>query len=102
LVSLATPDGDLCFVNSAYARHYYRQPHELIGTNLRDNVPKDSRGSVMERLRQVCASKQTVESENQVVMPDGQTRWMAWTNRAIMDVDGRVGADQTCRLLTGD
>jgi diguanylate cyclase (GGDEF)-like protein/PAS domain S-box-containing protein len=92
LVSLATPDGDLCFVNSAYARHYDRQPHELIGTNLLDNVPTDSRGPVMERLRQVCASKQTVESENQVVMPDGQIRWMAWTNRAIMDVDGRVTA----------
>jgi len=90
LVSLAKPDGELRFVNTAYARHYDRQPHELIGTNLLDYVPQDVRGSVMEQLQKVCASEQSVESENQVVLPNGQTRWISWTNRAILDASGGV------------
>jgi diguanylate cyclase (GGDEF)-like protein/PAS domain S-box-containing protein len=90
LVSLATSEGQLCFVNQAYARNYNRQPHELIGTNIVDYVPERFRGAVKEHLRAVCASKQSIESENQIVMPDGQTRWMAWTNRAITDAYGHV------------
>jgi diguanylate cyclase (GGDEF)-like protein/PAS domain S-box-containing protein len=92
LVSLATPNGELCFVNTAYARYYDRQPHELTGTNLLDYVPEEVRGSVTEQLQKVCVSKQSVESENQVVLPTGQRRWIEWTNRAIFDPCGNVTA----------
>ena len=34
LVSLARADGELCFVNNAYAQHYDRLPNDLIGKNL--------------------------------------------------------------------
>ncbi len=30
MVSLATPEGELCFVNHAYARRYGRLPHEMV------------------------------------------------------------------------
>ena len=56
LVSLATPEGELRFVNHAYARHYERQPHEMIGKSLFDFVPKEAQAAVAEHLRRVCAS----------------------------------------------
>ena len=92
LVSLAKPDGELCYVNQAYARNYSLEPHELVGTNLLDYVPTEARGEVMEHIKRVCDAKATIESENQVVTADGQTRWIGWTNRAIVDSDGRVVA----------
>ncbi|MGO4569501.1 PAS domain S-box protein [Rhizobium sp. 2YAF20] len=92
LVSLASPEGELRFVNHAYARHYGRQPDEMIGSSLFDFIPEEGRAAVAEHLREVCRVRWSVEDENQVVLPNGQTRWMAWTNRALTDADGRVTA----------
>ena len=41
LVSLAAPDGELRYVNEAYATHYGRRPHEMVGKNLLDFVPDE-------------------------------------------------------------
>jgi diguanylate cyclase (GGDEF)-like protein/PAS domain S-box-containing protein len=95
LVSLAKPNGEITFVNQAYARHYNREPHELIGTNLLDYVPADARDAVEELLREVCCSAATIESENLVAATNGETRWIAWTNRAIFAPDGSVTAIQS-------
>jgi diguanylate cyclase (GGDEF)-like protein/PAS domain S-box-containing protein len=92
LVSLASPEGELRFVNHAYARHYGRQPEEMIGKSLFDFIPADGRAAVEEHLREVCRVRWSVEDENQVMLPNGQTRWMAWTNRALTDAQGRVTA----------
>jgi diguanylate cyclase (GGDEF)-like protein/PAS domain S-box-containing protein len=92
LVSLLKPDGELCFVNEAYTRVFGRQPHELIGASALDNVPAGARASVVEQIKRVCATREPVESENQIVTADGQTRWIAWTNKAIVSADGRVTA----------
>jgi PAS domain S-box-containing protein len=92
LVSLASPEGELRFVNHAYARHYGRQPEEMIGKSLFDFIPADGRAAVEEHLREVCRVRWSVEDENQVMLPTGQIRWMAWTNRALTDAQGRVTA----------
>nr|WP_255739861.1 PAS domain S-box protein [Neorhizobium galegae] len=92
LVSLASPEGELRFVNHAYARRYGRLPHEMVGRSLFDFVPEEGRAAVAEHLKQVCSVDRSVENENQVVLPNGQTRWMAWTNRALTDAEGRVTA----------
>lgn len=92
LISLASPEGVLRFVNHAYARHYGLQPDEMIGRSLFDFVPEDSRAAVAAHLRYVCSVDHSVEDENQVILPNGQTRWMAWRNRALTDADGHVVA----------
>jgi len=92
LVSLATPDGVLRFVNHAYARHYGLPPGEMIGKNLFDFVPEDSRAAVAAHLQHVCRVDHSVEDENQVILPNGETRWMAWRNRALTDDSGHVVA----------
>ncbi len=92
LVSLATPEGQLRYVNDAYARQYGRQPDEMVGKSLFDFVPEEAHACVGEHLRKVCSADRSIEDENQVILPDGQTRWMSWTNRALRDAEGKVTA----------
>lgn len=90
LISLASPDGVLHFVNHAYARHYGLPPEEMIGRNLFDFIPEDGRAAVAAHFKYVCSVNHSVEDENQVTLPDGRRRWMAWRNRALTDADGQV------------
>jgi len=95
LVCLATPEGELRFVNHAYARHYGLMPEQMVGRNLYDDIPEDERATVAAHLAHVCRAGGIFESQNQVVLGDGRVRWMAWTNRAITDAQGRVTAIQS-------
>ena len=90
LVSLASPEGELRYVNHAYASFFGKQPEEMVGQNLFDLVPPDGRPALVDHLRRVCAARHGIEIENHVVLPDGERRWLAWTNRAVTDGDGRV------------
>ena len=90
LVSLAAPDGRLRFVNHAYAAFYGRRPEEMVGKSLFDFVPCEDHPTVADHLRQVCEARQGLESKNEVMMANGERRWFAWTNRALIDADGRV------------
>jgi diguanylate cyclase (GGDEF)-like protein/PAS domain S-box-containing protein len=90
LVSLSTPQGELRYVNEAYASHYGRRAEEMVGKNLLDFVAEEERAEVAGRLARICASAGKGDSENRVVLPDGRARWFAWTNRAILDAEGRV------------
>jgi len=90
LVSLAHPDGQLKYVNRAYAAFYGQEPDGMVGRNLFEFVPKQEHAALLEHLRQVAATKQSATSENQVTLPNGEQRWLAWTNRALTDSDGRV------------
>ncbi len=90
LVSLATPEGELRYVNHAYALFHGKQPEEMVGRNLYEFVPPDNNAALTEHLRKVAAARHGIEDKNQVVMPNGKRRWLAWTNRAVTDDDGRV------------
>ena len=93
LVSLATPDGALFFINRAYALHYGKRPQEMVGRSPFDLVPEEGRGAVAEHLRRVCSGDRSLENDNQVILPKGDARWIAWTNRALRDADGQVMCD---------
>ena len=63
--------------------------------NLLDFVPERHRPATLEHLRWVCATHGKIESANRIVTPDGGRRWFAWTNRALLDAQGRVSAIHT-------
>ena len=104
LVSLATPEGELRYVNEAYASQFGLRPEELVGKSLFDFVPERERALVAAELARLGAGGERAECENRVVLPDGATRWFAWTNRALYDAEGRitlihcVGRDIQARL----
>jgi diguanylate cyclase (GGDEF)-like protein/PAS domain S-box-containing protein len=90
LVSLMTPDGVLRYVNEAYAAQYGWPTEKIVGKSIFDFVPGNEHAQVADQLARVCAQREAVESENRIVLPNGQSRWVAWTNRAIADAEGRV------------
>ena len=90
LVSLATPEGELRYVNAAYASFYGQPTEAMIGRSLFDFVPEGERAAVDAHWRRVCATREGLSAENQVALPSGETRWMAWTNRALFDAQGRI------------
>ncbi|KQP12508.1 hypothetical protein ASF43_19845 [Pseudorhodoferax sp. Leaf267] len=102
LVSLSSEQGELLYVNPAYARHLGHAPQDLVGANLYDYIAAADRDSVRARLTQVLRTGNTQTGENRMVEPDGQERWIAWANTRRHDAQGRavlhsVGRDVTAR-----
>lgn len=92
LVSLATPDGKLLFVNNAYANHFALTPERMIGCDLFSFIPLAKRDEVIDIFRHVTSRKQPITSENQVVPPGCPARWFSWTNTPVMDPAGTLVA----------
>ena len=90
LVSLARPDGELVYVNQAYAQLFGREPRQLIGANLFDLVQAQDREAVGHRFHELLSGKERCSGENRNVGAAGQTRWIAWTNSRQSDADGSV------------
>jgi diguanylate cyclase (GGDEF)-like protein/PAS domain S-box-containing protein len=111
MVSLATPEGILLYVNLAYARLHERDPDELVGKSLYDFVPPASRSAVAAHLGRVIGEGLIAEIENQIALPSGRTRWTSWMNRAVAgstrgstlihsvgrDIEDRVETEQRLR-----
>jgi PAS domain S-box-containing protein len=92
MVSLASPDGTLLFVNHAYARHHRLQPADMVGRSLFDFIPQAEHDNVARHLSDVRSAHQSLENQNQLLTPEGELRWTAWTNRALRGGDGEVTA----------
>jgi PAS domain S-box-containing protein len=92
LISLASPEGELRYVNHAYASFFGKQSEEMVGQNLFALVPPDGRSKLVDHIQRVCTARHGIEIENHVLMPNGERRWLAWTNWAVTDGDGRVTA----------
>ena len=90
LVSLSTPEGELTYVNHAYAALCGLNPEDMIGRTLLSYLPEGERAAVARHLQRVCASREKIEVENEFVLPSGERRWIAWTNRALIDAEGRT------------
>jgi len=85
LVSLARPDGELVYVNPAYAHHFGRTPEQMIGKNLFDFVDPADRDAVQGAIAHVMRTGESTSSENRMLTVDGTERWVAWTNRRQFD-----------------
>ena len=90
LISLARPDGTLCFVNAAYARHFEQTPTQMVGRNLLDFVDPADRAAVAAHVAAACAAQQPLTGVNRSQSAAGVARWVAWTNRPIRSAQGPV------------
>ncbi len=92
LLSMATPEGLLTFVNPAYAQQFGRTPDSMIGTSLYDYIAEPDRADVAAHLKLVCEQRGVAAAENRMQAADGTVRWVAWTNRAVTDLQSEVSA----------
>ena len=96
------PDGTISFVNEAFCRFFGKKREELLGTRYRPMPPEDQR-MVRAALRSLNPENPVVHVEFRTELPDGEIRWMQWSNRAIYDESGTlvehqaVGRDITDR-----
>ncbi len=102
LVSVASLDGTLAYVNHAYARHFGMTAAAMVGTSLYAHVEPDDREVVQHLVASLVASGESVTGENRMKSPHGDALWVAWTNRVHIDTQGRpmlhsVGRDVTAR-----
>jgi PAS domain S-box-containing protein len=96
------PDGALSFVNEAFCRFFGKKREELLWTRYRPTPPEDQR-MIKAALRSLNPENPVIHVEVRTERPDGEIRWMQWTNRAIYDGAGNlvehqaVGRDITDR-----
>jgi len=103
-VSLARPDGELTYVNPAYARHFGLTPAEMVGGNLFGYVETADRAMVRQVVADVMSTGTTATGENRMTAASGAERWVAWTNSLQRGPSGEpmlhsVGRDVTERVL---
>lgn len=89
LISLADPDGRLRFINSAYARFFNHDAAHPERRNLFDSVPPDERAALAAHLHRLH-HEDVLRGDNLVLNAQGEPRWVAWTNRALRDAEGRI------------
>lgn len=84
------PDGQLLFVNGAYARARGTTPEVLVGADFWQFIPEQDRPAVQAMLDSLSPSSPEVQIENRLETAEGP-RWTLWANRAIaFDHEGRA------------
>ncbi len=102
MVSQSRPDGELVYVNPAYAEHFDLRPEEMVGRNLFEFVERDDREAVRALLDDAMRTGQSRSGENRMAPARGPARWVAWTNTVQQDPERgtlmhSVGRDVTER-----
>jgi PAS domain S-box-containing protein len=89
LICRYLPDGTITFVNDACCRYYEMEKDTLLGMNFMSLTRK-------EHVKFGCsipafgAENPGVKWENQVSKPNGEIRWLQWTDRALFDQHGKM------------
>jgi diguanylate cyclase (GGDEF)-like protein/PAS domain S-box-containing protein len=100
LVSLVQPDGELSYVNPAYARQFGLTPAQMVGGNLFDYLEPAEHAAVRLVMSDVLSTGKTATSESRIKTTDGAERWISRTDSLQLDPSGRpmlhsVGRDVT-------
>lgn len=90
LICRFTPDGSLTFVNEAYCRYFGKSRTELLLGSFLAQLPEQEHALVLEHLSAFPQDHEQNPArasvlELRVLHPDGESRWVQWSNRAIYD-----------------
>ncbi len=90
LICRFLPDMTLTFVNNAYCRYFGRQSGELLGKSFLSFIPAAEQPFAASHFASLLLNPRIVLHEHPVITGNGERRWQQWTDRAILDSDGRV------------
>lgn len=94
LVCRFHPDGTITFINDAYAAYFCTPKERLAGTNCIDQVHEEDRDKAWRHVRSLDRHSPVGTVDFRVILPDGATRWIDWTTRAIIAENGEVAEYQ--------
>ncbi|HET6467424.1 MAG TPA: PAS domain S-box protein, partial [Geminicoccaceae bacterium] len=89
LIGRFDADFRLTFANEAQCRIFGRSMDDLLGEDFFSSVPEHVREGLRARMLALTPEDPVVYGENEKVLPTGEVRWFAWTNRALFDEAGR-------------
>jgi PAS domain S-box-containing protein len=84
------PDTTLTFTNEAFCRFIGRPRKQLLGQQFLPNVSPEDRESTEERVALLNENHIGQDSEQRIRLPNGEVRWVQWTDRVFSDEAGRV------------
>jgi len=90
LIARYHPDGAVLFVNDGYCKYFGKSRGELIGQLAEQFLAEEDRAALVEHRVLLNASDPAYTREYRVLHPDGSTRWIRRTDRAIFDDKGRI------------
>ncbi len=91
LIDRFLPDGTLIYVNDAVCRLLGNSREELIGQSFLPFLTTEARELVLAQLKSLTPERPEAESEQEVIIPDGSSRWLTWMNYAFFDDQGQAG-----------
>jgi PAS domain S-box-containing protein len=95
LICRYAPDGELTFVNQAYADFFGYSAHELIGFNLFKLMPEEERDQVRQKYLDLTPEDPETRYRHQNYAADGSLRWVEWTDRAIFNSQDKLAEYQS-------
>lgn len=90
LICCFTPSGELNFVNDSYAMFMGKNPNELMGTSIYDDVPLEEHQNIREHLSTLNLESPSASIENNNMNSLGEIRTYEWINHAYFDDGGNV------------
>ena len=90
LISRWLPDFTRSFVNKAYCRYMGKTREELLNKSILSLMPPKERKKFRRQIAHLTRHKPILTHEKPIIMPDGQSRWQQWNERAIFDDSGQL------------
>lgn len=90
LICSFLPGGEISFVNQAYADYFNKSIDELVGSNFLSLIPEADRKTVMDNISALSQESPTQSHEHKEISATGAIRWQRWTNRAMVNTEGKV------------
>ena len=90
MINRYTPDFTLTFVNDAFCQARGKNPEELIGGNLLDELYMDDKDIFVGQISALSKNKPLITVEHPFPLPNGEMHWERWTDRAIFDQEGEL------------
>jgi PAS domain S-box-containing protein len=88
-------DGTYTYVNDVFCNFFGKKREELLGRTYIPEMPIEDMEVFSRFILQLNASNPVGQFTHRVIRPDGEIRWLLWTDTAIVDKNGNITEYQT-------
>ena len=90
LICKFSSDGTIIFANQEYCKFFGKELDQLVGINMLDPIPQEFRDVIWETISSLTKESPIKVLELEGMNPEGQMRWLRWTNRALFTEEGNL------------
>ena len=95
MITRCLPDGSFTYVNDVFCKFFGKERSEYLGRVFVPDMPEDDKLRFKEFFSKLSPQNPIGQFTHKVNMPDGNTRWLRWTDKAITDETGKIIEYQT-------